>query len=537
MVEKDIRGFTLRKKAPACECEYQRDYSILALQKEIELRYIDAPDYKKLGPKAHNLYGMMFGNWEVLYYVGERKWRCRCTCGCDTISDVNGYTLENKTSTGHNKSLLKNEEGKTYGNLKVLEYDESLKKWKCQCKCTKIVYLTGKDLRSGNYTSCGDCYTGEDLTGQHFGEWTVIKYVGDYKWRCRCSCKNHTERDVLAQNLKNGRSQSCGCKAGEKRSEAFRTKMSAKYSNTYVPDSVKSYDKFSTKNEELIKYIKSIYEGNLITKSVIENQELDIYIPDLKIAIEFNGTFWHSSSNKDKYYHANKSEACRKVGVDLIHVYEYEWDNNKDSIKQYLKSRLCKNESVYARDCIIYKVSNEMANQFFNENHLQGEVKGSIVNIALTLKNGDSIEILSIMSFGKPRFDTKYKYELLRFATKSGVRIVGGAAKIFKCFLDNSTGSVISYCNRDKFNGSVYKALGFELDHVSDPNYVWVKPDGTILSRYQTMKSKLIQKGLGTEDMTEDEIMESLKCYKIYDSGNYVFTYKRDEKEESNNMS
>ena len=41
------------------------------------------------------------------------------------------------------------------------------------------------------------------------------------------------------------------------------------------------------------------------------------------------------------------------------------------------------------------------------------------------------------------------------------------------------------------------------------------------------MKTKLVQYGFGSSDMTEDEIMRSLKCYKLYDSGNYVFTYKR----------
>ena len=54
-----------------------------------------------------------------------------------------------------------------------------------------------------------------DLTGQRFGMYTVIGVAestpsGRRRWLCRCDCG--TERLVLGSNLKNGHSESCGCR-------------------------------------------------------------------------------------------------------------------------------------------------------------------------------------------------------------------------------------------------------------------------------------------------------------------------------------
>lgn len=55
-----------------------------------------------------------------------------------------------------------------------------------------------------------------DLTGQIFGRWKVLYEVPERKngriyWHCQCQCKNKTEKNVNGSDLKNGKSQSCGC--------------------------------------------------------------------------------------------------------------------------------------------------------------------------------------------------------------------------------------------------------------------------------------------------------------------------------------
>ena len=74
-----------------------------------------------------------------------------------------------------------------------------------------------------------------------------------------------------------------------------------------------------------------------------------------------------------------------------------------------------------------------------------------------------------------------------------------------------------------KFTGNSYIRLGFKTadDCITEPNYIWVSSDGqTILNRYNIQKKKITSNDLGTIDMTEDEIMNSLNFLKIYDSGN-----------------
>ena len=412
VVEKDIRGWTLREKPPVCECMNTGTANTdLAVQKEIEQKYINEPDYKKLGARAHNLYGKTFGSWEVLYYVGDRKWRCRCTCGCNTISDIVGYTLEAGKSKGHNKSALIDETGNVYGKLKVLDYDKDLKKWRCQCECGNIHYATAKDLRNHDVTSCGRCYKGQNLKGMHFGEWEVLRYAGDLRWHCRCSCG--TERDVLAQNLLNGRSTSCGCKSGEKKAESFRSTMMDRYGELnwkridiprqrWQVETLASKDKLiafvkqlenslghrvtytdlankldtsyraitsrvyeygiknlidvggnrSVKENELYMNLKSSNNCNILNnvRDAIPSCELDIFIPDSRIAVEFNSiiNMLSNMSKKevycrcslDKPLHAREIE---QLGGKILKISDptYVWVTNEGELSNgYTKSDL-----------------------------------------------------------------------------------------------------------------------------------------------------------------------------------------------------
>ena len=125
-------------------------------------------------------------------------------------------------------------------------------------------------------------------------------------------------------------------------------------SNQYL-DTIKKYasenhsvQSMSKEEKELVDYIKSIYEGKVLenTRSILKDKsELDIYLPDLKIAIEFNGIYWHSIEHKDKYYHQNKSLACYQQGIRLAHVFESDWIYNNTEIKDKLKRLICMNES------------------------------------------------------------------------------------------------------------------------------------------------------------------------------------------------
>lgn len=98
----------------------------------------------------------------------------------------------------------------------------------------------------------------------------------------------------------------------------------------------------STLEKELVSYIKEICPHEVIenTRKIIYPFELDIYIPELKVAFEFNGLYWHSDKIKDKLYHLKKTSMCQEKGIKLFHILETEWNDEKESTKQFIEDKI-----------------------------------------------------------------------------------------------------------------------------------------------------------------------------------------------------
>jgi hypothetical protein len=90
----------------------------------------------------------------------------------------------------------------------------------------------------------------------------------------------------------------------------------------------------SDAQEQLCLFIKENYLGQIIKNDrKIIGLELDIYLPELKLAFEYNGIFWHSDVYKDKNYHLNKTNLCLDTDIQLIHIWEDDWLNKNQIIK------------------------------------------------------------------------------------------------------------------------------------------------------------------------------------------------------------
>lgn len=76
------------------------------------------------------------------------------------------------------------------------------------------------------------------------------------------------------------------------------------------------------------------------TKNLIPPYEIDIYLPDFNLAIEFNGFYWHSDKFVNKDYYFNKTIKCKNKGIELIHIFENDWINNEDIIKSIILKKL-----------------------------------------------------------------------------------------------------------------------------------------------------------------------------------------------------
>lgn len=254
-------------------------------------------------------------------------------------------------------------------------------------------------------------------------------------------------------------------------------------------------------------------------RKIITSKEIDIFLPEYNIGVEFNGSYWHSSLWKKANYHQEKSLAFNAKNIFIYHIFEYEWLQNQEKIKKHLLNLLgLSTNKIFARKCIIKEIDTQVKNLFLEKYHLQGSDKA---NIKLGLFYND--ELVEVMTFCKPRFNKNYQYELSRLCSVEGTNVIGGSSKLFKYFVKTyNPQSIITYSNFAKNRGKVYSLLGFEQKELSKPNYVWVK-DTVVLPRYQTQKKNLLKQGfIGT---SEQDIMNNRGFFQIFDCGNFVYVW------------
>lgn len=204
------------------------------------------------------------------------------------------------------------------------------------------------------------------------------------------------------------------------------------------------------------------------------------YSYDLKvndILVEINPTFTHNSSidikmknividKKDPNYHLNKSKLAEDNGYRCIHVFD--WDSPY-KIAQMLKEK----QTLYARNLVLAEITEDETKAFLEQYHLQGNCNGQSVRLGLYRNT----ELIQIITFGKPRYNKKYQWELLRLCTKAEYKVVGGAEKLFKHFISTyNPDSIISYCDNAKFTGDIYKRLGMILKDKGKPSKHWCNP-------------------------------------------------------------
>ena len=319
--------------------------------------------------------------------------------------------------------------------------------------------------------------------------------------------------------------------------------------------------KASKKEKRLVEFIKSIYNGEVLEnrRNIIKNEidghyfnELDIYIPERKLAIEFDGIYHHNSKTEKfkkygKRYHYSKTRACYREGIRLIHIFEDEWDFNEKIVKSKISNILgCSKNlpKIRASDCYVKEFNEDnlfKKNEFLNDNHIQGGDK-SLIKLGLWYPRKEQEDLLvAVMTFKKPAKDSgknneKYDYELSRFASDINYRIYGAFAKLFKYFKENyEWKKIITYADlrwsNMNYKDTVYYKQGFNYIHSSKPTYFYVTPDNKFReSRRGYQKKKLKKKfpEIYDDNLSEVQIMQLANYALIYDCGTLVFEYNKE---------
>jgi hypothetical protein len=292
-------------------------------------------------------------------------------------------------------------------------------------------------------------------------------------------------------------------------------------SNDILRCSQASCKNVSSIQRSIFEFIKGLLPNDEILvndRSVLKPYELDIYIPSKKIAFEIDGLYWHQNTPT-----INKQELCGGMGIQLIHIDDRSLKRSYDLWKSVIRTKLGMSSKIHARSCKVDVVSPEVMTSFLNENHLQGAV-GSTIGYGL-FHHG---QLVAVMNFGVPRFNTRFTWELLRFSTIKNTVIVGGAGKLLTHFKRLHSGSILSYAKKEYSNGNLYKTLGFELINEGSPSYSYIKGNAEV-SRYQAQKHKL-KDLLGSkynEFLSEKDNMKAAGYIIKHDKGSFTFGMSR----------
>lgn len=276
---------------------------------------------------------------------------------------------------------------------------------------------------------------------------------------------------------------------------------------------------------EIAKFIDSLGVDYIQgSRSIIYPKEIDIYMPNNKLAIEYNGIYYHTETKGRGYsYHLNKTIECEKLGIQLLHIFDFEWNNTttQDIWKSMIKTRLGLSSRIYARNCKFDKVSTDAAKKFMNENHLEGFVGG---NYKYGLYHND--ELVQCIIISKSRYNKKYNFELIRLASKKNIVIVGGIKKILSN-INDIKGSVITYANRRYSTGNSYMVTNMKPLTSSGPNVFYTSKNGSIIETRQKYQKHKLSNILPTfnPELSAWKNLEKNGFDRFWDCGNLSFTF------------
>lgn len=289
----------------------------------------------------------------------------------------------------------------------------------------------------------------------------------------------------------------------------------------------------SKKENEIYEFCKNYFPNTeQSNRTIIAPYEIDIYIPELKIGIEYNGLMWHSDKYKDdKKYHLKKLDEANKKGIKLIQIFEDEYVNHKELVLNKIKHIIGANTSnfkVPGRKCTISEINNKDAKTFLEKNHIQGYAN-STKHIGAFFNNS----LVAVMSF-KSDNNNSDNWELTRYCCDNTIISQGIASKILTYFINvYNPNKIKSFADRrwtiDE-NNNLYTNLGFKFDGYIPPDYRYFKPSEGIkrLHKFGFRKKKLHKKYNLPMSMSESEMTKELGYFKIYDCGliRYVWVKK-----------
>jgi G:T-mismatch repair DNA endonuclease (very short patch repair protein) len=312
-----------------------------------------------------------------------------------------------------------------------------------------------------------------------------LDYAVEVRVRCRCGL----EFSPSVNNLRSGVTGSCGC--------------------------VKSHQQ-----ADLAAFVSGLgFEVRSNDRELLRPREIDVVVPDLKLAIEYHGLYWHGEARRreNRTNTAEKATALRALGWRLVVVFEDEWVHRRAAVETRLRAILGRLEHrVGARKCSLVDLPTIEARQFMDATHLQGYGSGRTV----ALRHDGAV--VAAATFAESNASRGRRadglLELVRFAVKAGWSVPGAFQRLLGA--GRADRGVVTYADTRWSDGAVYSRAGFRLDGVSPPSYwYFTNRVNRRLHRYTLRKSVLLERFGGDPVKTEWQLAQEAGYDRIWDLG------------------
>lgn len=281
--------------------------------------------------------------------------------------------------------------------------------------------------------------------------------------------------------------------------------------------------------------LPGIGEVRVCDRSLLMPQEVDLYLPSLKIGIEFNGFWFHSSAAssphcKPRTYHKDKSDLALSCGVRLYHFWE---DMDNTLILSVLAPHLgIPSTRHHARSLVLAKVSSSEASSFYGLHHTKGFTPSRSIHYGLFTKDGLPVSMLSL-SLGDSG-----QAHIERYCNVPLHQVAGGFRRLLTASLRDhpEVSTVLTYCDRDLSpdpSATVYARHGFDLLGSTVPSLrFWCGEDlgfgydkGSVYSRQRCRKSVLLGLNPGADlSLSGLDLAESMGLYPVYGCGSWSYS-------------
>lgn len=481
-------------------------------------------------------------NLQVLTEYKSRGTKVKIKClKCNYIWEAKpGNLLNNRTGCPQCTGNIKKTNGQFLKELKLIspelepleEYINKGTKIKIKCTLCGNIWLSTPDRLLRSKSKCPICAKNRRTKPEKIFEEEIFninpnfelldKYVNSKK-KLRVKCKTCGTIKLIEPNttLNLGYIKCNTCNPTGSMEE-----------QRLADNLTEEINKQTNELKELYKMERNVRMSDLSGRQF----EIDIYFPNLKIGVEYDGVYYHNDKVKYQRYILDKKEFFwDNFGIHIIFVNSIEYNYNPDVVQDKIMSALnIYKKLAYARKLKVIEVDYETSTEFLELNHIQG---GDSSGVRFGLVTKKTNVLVALMTFSKVRnivkskSDAKDTYELVRYCVMKGLKITGGFSKLLKHaekYLQSIGVKYIkTFADRrfTKDSDNVYLRNGFELSNISGQNYLYFK-NGEVLTRYQCQKHKL-RNLLGEENfdesMTERENM-LFNGYSVYwDCGNLVY--------------